>query len=175
MQYDVQVNGRLRQVVVTRRDGLFVCAVDGREWVVDAARVGRHVLSLLMSNGNGGAVASREVSLAVDAVAGGVVVGIGSLPVPAALQTRRKWGSKSDGLAGGTGPQRIVAPMPGKIVRVLARPGDPVQPRQSVVVVEAMKMENELRASRDGVVTEVLVKEGQSVEAGALLAIVSAS
>lgn len=175
MQYEVQVNGRIRQVVVNRRDDRFVVSVDGREWVVDAAPVGGHVLSLLMSDGNGGVVESRELSLATDPVHGHVIVGVGPLPVSAALQSRRKWGSKADGVAGASGPQKILAPMPGKIVRVLARPGDTVQPRQSIVVVEAMKMENELRATRDGVVTEVLVREGQSVEAGALLAIVAAS
>jgi biotin carboxyl carrier protein len=62
--------------------------------------------------------------------------------------------------------------MPGKVVRVMARSGDAVQPRQAVVVVEAMKMENELRATRAGTVSEMLVREGQSVEAGALLAVV---
>ena len=67
------------------------------------------------------------------------------------------------------GPVRIVAPMPGKVVRVLAAPGDAVAARQGVVVVEAMKMENELRAPRAGVVGEVLVREGALVDAGALL------
>jgi biotin carboxyl carrier protein len=62
--------------------------------------------------------------------------------------------------------------MPGKIVRVLVNPGDQVKPRQALVVVEAMKMENELRATRDGTIREVLVAEGQSVEAGAALMVV---
>jgi biotin carboxyl carrier protein len=57
-------------------------------------------------------------------------------------------------------------------VRVLVRPGDVVTARQAVVVVEAMKMENELRAGRDGVVSDVLVSEGASVDAGAPLVVV---
>ena len=48
--------------------------------------------------------------------------------------------------APGSGPQRLVAPMPGKVVRVLVKPGDTVRARQPIVVIEAMKMENELRA-----------------------------
>jgi biotin carboxyl carrier protein len=76
------------------------------------------------------------------------------------------------GAARAGGPQRIVAPMPGKIVRVLVARGDEVAPRQGLVVVEAMKMENELRAPRAGCVQEVAVTEGQSVEAGALLVVV---
>jgi biotin carboxyl carrier protein len=62
--------------------------------------------------------------------------------------------------------------MPGKVVRVLVQAGDEVQPRQGLVVVEAMKMENELRAARAGRVKEVFVTEGQSVEAGTALVVV---
>jgi len=74
--------------------------------------------------------------------------------------------------SGGTGAQRLVAPMPGRVVRVLVKPGDEVSPRQGLVVVEAMKMENELAAVRAGRVTEVAVSEGVSVEAGRLLVVV---
>jgi glutaconyl-CoA/methylmalonyl-CoA decarboxylase subunit gamma len=69
----------------------------------------------------------------------------------------------------GSGPHKLTAPMPGKIVHVLVRAGDPVAARQPLVVVEAMKMENELRASRAGTVAEVHAHEGQSVDAGTLL------
>jgi biotin carboxyl carrier protein len=62
--------------------------------------------------------------------------------------------------------------MPGKIVRLLVAVGDQVAARQGLVVVEAMKMENELRASRDGRVKEVHVVEGAAVEAGRLLVVV---
>jgi len=62
--------------------------------------------------------------------------------------------------------------MPGKVVRVLVAAGDQVDVRQGVVVVEAMKMENELRAPRAGVVREVAVQEGASVEAGTTLVII---
>jgi biotin carboxyl carrier protein len=73
--------------------------------------------------------------------------------------------------AGGSniGPDRVTTPMPGKVIRVLVAPGDAVRARQPLVVVEAMKMENELRAGRDGIVSEIHVTEGASVEAGALL------
>jgi biotin carboxyl carrier protein len=62
--------------------------------------------------------------------------------------------------------------MPGKIVRVLVDPGDVVAARQPLVVVEAMKMENELRAVRAGKVAEMHAREGQSVDAGALLVVI---
>ena len=62
--------------------------------------------------------------------------------------------------------------MPGKIVHVGVKTGDAVRARQTVVVVEAMKMENELKADRDGVAGDVRAVEGASVEAGALLVVI---
>jgi len=71
--------------------------------------------------------------------------------------------------AGPTGPRPLVAPMPGLIVRVLVGPGDTVQEGQGLVVMEAMKMENELRSSGTGRVTRVAVPPGAAVEKGAVL------
>jgi len=71
------------------------------------------------------------------------------------------------GAAGG--PARVQAPMPGKLVRVLVRAGQDVGAGQGLVVMEAMKMENEIRAPRAGRVKEAPVQEGQAVETGALL------
>lgn len=166
MQYEVEVNGRVRQVLVHRSDGRFVVSLDGHEWTIDATRINANALSLLVGH------ASHEVALAVDAVTGQVATTVNGLPVMVGLNSRRRWGKK-DAAASGSGPQRLVAPMPGKIVRVLAKAGDKVQPRQPLVVIEAMKMENELRAVREGVVAEVHAQEGQSVDAGVLLLIVS--
>jgi biotin carboxyl carrier protein len=71
------------------------------------------------------------------------------------------------------GEQRVIAPMPGRVVRVLVRAGDQVTAGQGLVVVEAMKMENELTATRAGTVAEIAVSEGTSVEAGRLLVVIS--
>jgi biotin carboxyl carrier protein len=70
------------------------------------------------------------------------------------------------------GEQRIVAPMPGKVLRVLVTAGQEVAARQPLVVVEAMKMENELASPKAGRIREVAVSEGASVEAGRLLVVV---
>ena len=176
VQYDIDVNGRVRQVTVEPRDGAFVVTLDERTWTVDAAQVGTHTLSLLMSVQAGAdstAIVSREVSVATDALSGGHIFGVGTVPLPVQLNPRRAFGRRGDSADAGSGPQRIVAPMPGKVVRVLGAKGAAVAQRQAVVVIEAMKMENELRASRDGTITDVFVQEGQSVEAGTLLAIIT--
>jgi pyruvate carboxylase subunit B len=70
---------------------------------------------------------------------------------------------------GPTGPKPLIAPMPGMIVRVNVQAGDAVQAGQGLVVMEAMKMENELRAAGAGTVKRVLVTAGTPVEKGALL------
>jgi biotin carboxyl carrier protein len=113
-----------------------------------------------------------EVSVVADAASGQHVVHVGTVPVAVTLNGRRRWGRKEEHGAAGAGPQRLVAPMPGKVVRVLAKVGDRVAARQPVVVVEAMKMENELRASREGTVAEIHAREGMSVDAGALLIVI---
>ncbi|MFN7917230.1 MAG: biotin/lipoyl-containing protein [Vicinamibacterales bacterium] len=174
MRYDIEVNGRVRQVTVVPEQGQFVVTLDEHRWVVDAAQVAGHTLSLLIGNGDA-AMVSHEIPVAVDPVSKQHLFGIGPVPVQVSLNTRRRYGRKDEGGADGSGPQRIVAPMPGKVVRVVGKVGDAVSHRQPVVVIEAMKMENELRASRDGTITEVLVQEGQSVEAGVLLAIITPS
>jgi biotin carboxyl carrier protein len=166
VRYEVDVDGRTISVNVHRADGHFVVEVDGREWTIDAARIDSHVLSLLVGS------TSREVTIVPDTTPGQLVVGIGAVPMSVAVNGRRRWGRKEEGGIGG-GPQRLMAPMPGKIVRILARPGSIVQPRQPLVVVEAMKMENELRATGAGVVSELFVQEGQSVDAGTLLLVVT--
>jgi biotin carboxyl carrier protein len=71
------------------------------------------------------------------------------------------------------GPQRVDAPMPGKVVRVLVNLGDTVAEGQGLVVVEAMKMENELRSPKAGVVKELHAQEGQAVESGAKLVVIA--
>jgi biotin carboxyl carrier protein len=71
--------------------------------------------------------------------------------------------------AGPSGPAPVMAPMPGMIVRITAEVGDQVQPGQGLVVMEAMKMENELRATAAGTVRAILVQPGMAVEKGAIL------
>ena len=87
-----------------------------------------------------------------------------------ALDERRRALRDLTGAAKGpTGPAPITAPMPGLIVRVNVVPGDTVEAGQGVVVMEAMKMENELRATAAGKVRSVDVAPGTAVEKGALL------
>jgi biotin carboxyl carrier protein len=86
-----------------------------------------------------------------------------------AVTDPRRWSRKRTGTHG---PEReeIVAPMPGKIVRLLVEPGQAVEAGQGVVVMEAMKMQNELKTRRAGRVAAIPVRPGETVSAGAILA-----
>jgi biotin carboxyl carrier protein len=169
VQYEVEVNGRPVRVVVHRHDSRFLVTVDGRETPVDAVRVDAHTWSLLVGT------SSFEVTLAPGSDSGRLSVGVGPVPIAVTLSGPNRWGRKDEGggSSGGNGPDHVVAVMAGKVVRVLVEVGDIVRARQALVVIEAMKMENELRAARDGVVKEVRVREGQSVDAGAPLVVVA--
>ena len=201
MRYEVEIGGRLRHVVVARapfdssrasgssragsrddairaaREGRgpgdgFAVTIDGHTRHVDVARIDTHTLSLVVDSVSPDVTRrSHEVTVAADP-AGALTVLVGSIPVGVTLNGRRRWGRKDDGRSAGTGPQQVVAPMPGKVVRVLVKSGDAVAARQPVLVVEAMKMENEVRAGREGTVTEVHAREGMSVDAGALLLVI---
>jgi len=99
----------------------------------------------------------------------GLVVTIEGHRFELEVRDPRRWSRKSAG-AGAGAVQSIVSPMPGKVVRVLAAAGDEVVAGQGIVVVEAMKMQNELKSNRTGRVLSVPAKEGATVNAGELLA-----
>lgn len=161
MILDAFVAGHRVRVDVKGGNGRFTVTVDGQPREVDAVDTGRGFLNLLVEGSshevgltatdNGYRVVLRDEVLEVDLRAGGRDAG-----APA----RRA----------AAGPLRLTAPMPGKIVRVLVAAGDEVSAGQGLVVMEAMKMENELTAPRAGRVKEVGAREGQAVETGTLLA-----
>ena len=169
MTFEVELNGRLRTVAVERvGDRQFRVLLDGVAHEVDAVRVGEYGLSLLV---DGDAGTSREVHVAPGVVDGEKLIAFDGRTVSVSVNGRRRRAGADAG-TGGAGEQSITAPMPGRVVRVLVSAGDDVAARQGVVVVEAMKMENELRAPRAGRVKDVMVAAGTSVDAGRVLVVI---
>jgi biotin carboxyl carrier protein len=173
MIYEVAVGDRVRTVAVVRKGAVLHVDLDGRTHIVDARRVSDAIVSLLVQL-DGGAVRSVDAAFAVQPAAGDFDVHLDGRTIPVQIRPAGSFGRQkpSDTATTASGPQRVTSPMPGKVVRVLVKAGDTVTARQGLVVVEAMKMENELRAARDGRVRDVAVTEGQSVDAGAMLLIV---
>jgi biotin carboxyl carrier protein len=173
VQYTLVIGERTRTVHLQRQDGGYRVTVDARTFDVHAAEVDGRALSLLIGSTSAqGAGRSVPAVVVPGRTTGELQVAVHGRTVPVQVvadeRSRRRGGGPGDA----SGPQRIIAPMPGKVVRVLVAPGAEVQARQGLVVVEAMKMENELRAARAGRVVSVSVVEGQSVDAGAVLAVV---
>ena len=171
MTFEVEVAGRLRTVTIEpvgsagTSGGQFRVGIDDDEAMVIDARPTDLGLSLVTAG-------RQVVDAALTGLPGGDwIVEFPHVVVRASVDGRRYHRSGA-GEGGGTGEQRVVAPMPGRVVRVLVKPGDEVAARQGLVVVEAMKMENELAAARPGRVTDVAVTEGVSVEAGRLLVVI---
>lgn len=173
MQYTLVVGDTARSVTLQRQGAAWRVTVDGTSFDVHAADVDGRTLSLLIGAASG-AGAGRSVPAVVmpGREPGELQVAVAGRTIGVRVEANERSRRLGAGAASATGPQKIVAPMPGKVVRVLVTPGDEVQPRQGLVVVEAMKMENELRAVRAGRVVSVSVVEGQSVDAGAVLAVV---
>jgi biotin carboxyl carrier protein len=168
MTFEIDIDGRTRTVAVEKTTaGKYRVSLDGVMHELDAARVGVYGLSLL----DGDAGISREVQVTPGSTRGELLVSLSGRTVAASVNGRRTGRAGAEGGAG-DGEQAVVAPMPGRVVRVLVAAGEEVAVRQGVVVVEAMKMENELRSPRAGRVREINVTPGTSVEAGRVLLVI---
>ncbi len=102
---------------------------------------------------------------------GRIEVGVNDESVSVTVIDRKRYA----GAAGGGmshGRVSLTAPMPGKVVRIMLEAGEPVAAHQGVMVVEAMKMQNEVQSPKEGTVTEIRVSEGQTVSAGEVLAVI---
>jgi biotin carboxyl carrier protein len=155
---DIEVGGTRRAIDVHRENDRWVVTVEGRRVVADVADAGGRWSVIVGQE-------SYEVSFEPGG-SGEHVVHVNGHAVPLSIidpRTAFSSRGRDRGVDDG-GPAAIVAPMPGRVVKVLVKQGDLVAARQPLVVVEAMKMENELRAPRAGTVIEVRVSEGMSVD-----------
>ena len=167
MRFQFEVDGRPRTVTLERAGAALAVSLDGRPVELDVVGIGAGRYSVrLPASGR-----QHEVIVTPVGPDGTVQVAVSGADVLVSRRPAGRPGSASTGAAG-SGPQQLVAPMPGKVVKLLVKAGDVVALRQGIVVVEAMKMENELRAGRAGVVREVLVVEGASVDRGAPLVVI---
>ena len=165
MRFEVLIAGRKREVELERASGKWRARLDGRAVDADAVEVAPGAYSILLDG--------RSFDVRVQAAADGVRVHTGAQEFAAQVLDPRAWRGRRGGVLELEGRQQIVAPMPGKIVRVLVKTGDAVKANQGLLVVEAMKMQNEIRAPKSGKVERVRVSEGQTVNAGEVLVVVA--
>lgn len=164
MDFKAILKGREWQISVSEeRDGVFRVLVDGREMIADCRKMDSSLLSLILDG------LSYEVS--IEDAEDGIGVVIYGHRYPVRIEAGGASGAKVRSKSSG-GPLPLFAPMPGKVVKLFVREGEEVKEGQGLVVIEAMKMENDLPSPKNGRVREILVKEGDAVEAEAVLLVV---
>lgn len=159
MTYEITIDGTTRKVEVEPAGaGKVQVRVDGVAHLVDLLRPSPEAWQMLIDGQSweAGCVPSD----------GGYLVDIRGVSVQVDVVDPRRRPLRLSGAAGGG---LLATQMPGRVVKILAPAGTPVRKGQPVLVIEAMKMENELKSPIDGTVGEVLVNEGQAVEAGTKL------
>jgi biotin carboxyl carrier protein len=164
MVYEVTVDGKPHRLELERSERTWKCRLDGQEIDVDAVVTRPDVLSLLVDG--------RSYEIKREQIANDLHLWVGSTCFEVELRDPRSLRARHDGAGDGGGPRKLVAPMPGKIVRVLVTEKSEVEAGQGIVVVEAMKMQNEIKSPKKGVVQKILAAPGANVNAGDVLAIV---
>jgi biotin carboxyl carrier protein len=163
MLYDVTIDGKNYRLDINRIDGRWSCRLDGRDVEVEAILARPDVLSLRIGN------LAYEVKS--ERVANDSHLWVGSTRFAVEIRDPRSMRGRSRA-GDDQGPRKITAPMPGKVVRLLVRAGDEVETGAGVAVVEAMKMQNEIKSPKKGSIQRILVSEGAAVNAGDVLVIV---
>ena len=142
----------------------FTCTLDGRNITLQAEYLQPGVLSLL--------IAGKSYRCYLDQGPEGRAVLLDGQRHSYAVEDPRSLNSRRTAARGADGPRAIKAPMPGRIVRILAEPGAVVEANQAIVVIEAMKMQNELKSPKAGRLARMAVAVGDTVQAGAILAVI---
>jgi biotin carboxyl carrier protein len=163
MIFDVTVNGRDHRVALEPQEGsTWICRINGEQVILDSTPATSGVISLLIGG----------ESYEVFANPAQQQIAIGGTRYSVEVRDPRSWRSRRTHGAADEGTKKILAPMPGKVVRVVAPSGTLVEHGSGVVVIEAMKMQNELKSPKKGKVARVLVVEGAAVNAGDVLAVI---
>jgi biotin carboxyl carrier protein len=163
MKFDVRIGGKTRTIELQRKCDSWQISMDGIALDADAAEIAPNVFSILLHG------ESFEVRIA-PASDGKLTLQTRNNDFIVEVVDPRAWRSRRHGAVEAEGRQQIAAPMPGKVVHLLVKVGDKVEAGQGLLVVEAMKMQNEVRSPKTGTVQRLLAKNGQTVNAGEILA-----
>jgi biotin carboxyl carrier protein len=167
MKYEIVINGARRSVEFTPQTNgtaRVTFTVDGRPVEADAVRLSRGAYSILLGG--------KSLEVSAEEASDGFLIRTNEREFQVEIIDPRSWRRRRGAGIELEGRQQLIAPMPGKIVRILVAAGQQVSAGQGLLVIEAMKMQNEIRSPKSGIV-EKLAREGQTVNAGEVLAIVS--
>jgi biotin carboxyl carrier protein len=164
MTYEISIDGKLHKLELEREGNRWTCRLDGEAIEADAVVPRNDVVSII--------IGGTHYEVKRERTATDVHLWVKNSRFAVEVRDPRSLRSRKAAAATGEGPQKLLAPMPGKVVRVILPAGSEVDAGQGVLVVEAMKMQNELKSPKKGTVRQVMVSEGASVTAGEVLAIV---
>jgi len=163
MKYEILIANKSRIVELQRDGARWQISLDGATTDADAIEIAPGIFSILLNG------VSHEVRVAPNPDSS-LTIQDGPNEFKAEVSDPRSWRGRKQDAAEVEGRQKIVAPMPGKVIRLLVKPGDKVEAGQGILVVEAMKMQNEVKSPKSGTVEKLLAKESQPVNAGDILA-----
>jgi biotin carboxyl carrier protein len=166
VKFVATVGGDVHVVDVVLAEGRYRVTLGEQVWDVDARLTPQGIYSLLVDG----------VSYVADVTEqdGAAVVDVGGETYTVNVEEETRYIIRTrGGVSAGRGGQTLKAPLPGRITHVAVQPGDRVAAGDAILVIEAMKMENEFRAGAAGTVTEVRVTAGQPVNAGDVLVVIA--
>jgi biotin carboxyl carrier protein len=165
MTFNLEIDGQTHQVEINPADapGQWRIFQDGAQIEADAHLIRPGILSLL--------IAGRSHRIVLDAHPTDPALHVGHQRIPYRIEDPRSLRARRRH-ARADGPVTLKASMPGRIVRVLVEKGEAIAAHQGVLVVEAMKMQNELKSPKEGKVIEIRVALGDTVASGDILAII---
>lgn len=166
MKYEIRISGKVYLVEFEHKSERWQATVDGEPSAADVVEIAPNTFSVLIEG------QSQEICV-TPAGDGKLKLQIGRFEFTAEVIDPRSWRGGHHGGVEAEGRQQVAAPMPGKVVRLLVKAGEAVEAGQGLVVVEAMKMQNEIRSPKTGRVERILVTEGQPVNASDVLCIVA--
>jgi biotin carboxyl carrier protein len=162
--YDITIDGKNYRLELERTEGYWQCRLDGREVHIDAVLTGHDALSVLLEG--------RTYEIKRERTATDTYLWVGGKSYGAEVRDPRSLRARKRKAGDESGPRKLVASMPGKVVRVLVSENMAVEAGQGMVVVEAMKMQNEIKSPKKGIVQKIIAAEGANVNPGDVLAIV---
>jgi len=165
VKFAVTVGDATEMVEVSGEAGRYRLTIGSEVWEVDGRLTAQGIYSLLIGGVSYMAdVWDQDGTCVVD-------VGAERYVIHVEEQTRHIIRTKG-GAGGGQGARTLVAPLPGRIVKIAVKPGDRIEKGATLLVIEAMKMENEFKAGASGTIAEVRVEAGQTVNGGDVLVVI---
>jgi len=162
VKISAKAGSQVYELLIERDNGEYAITVDGERHLVDARKLEGNFYTIVTGN--------RSYEVSVEPATDGYLVRHGA--ADQLVQFHDSARGARDAARVPDGPLEIISEMPGKVARLLVAEGDEVEEGQAVIVVEAMKMENEISTAKAGTVKQVGFSAGDSVEGGAVLMVV---